>query len=165
MTLDDGRGQHDPLTWLWTFVREVQRQAAATVSAFFQNHHRYRRLLGQALFPLLKRRLRNDDDEDEGRLRHTIFLAHGTLLAWIEQLSTPEATDVIAPRDQVLSFNHTLEQHLEKMETIILPAARARLSACDITLLARGMEQRDQRMHSPSTPPPHPPTGQSRNAR
>jgi hypothetical protein len=148
MTLDDTSGLHDPIAWLLMFVREAQRQqaalhdpatAAAALSFFQMQLPGYRKVLEQALFPLLKRRLRDDDDAQEETLRQAIFLASGTLLTGMEQLSVLTASsppDTSTARDLMAAFSQGLDRHLEQMETIILPAVHTRLSACDIALLA-----------------------------
>ncbi len=153
MTPDETDVPHDPIAWLLMFVSDAQQQqaalsdatTAATALNFFQMQlPGYRQVLEQALFPLLKRRLRDDDDEQEETLRRAIFLASGTLLNGMEQLSALTASpppDTAAARDLMAAFSQGLDRHLEKMETIILPAVHTRLSECDIALLAGSQER------------------------
>lgn len=163
MTTDDTSGQNDPIAWLLMYIREARRQGAAlhdpantaAALAFFQAQlPGYRRVLEQALFPLLKRRLRDDDDEGEEALRQAIFLASGTLLAWEEQLpallSLPTPNVKVA-RTLMTSFSNRLDLHLEKMETVILPAVPAHLGKCDIALLASSLRRHPAHTPCPST--------------
>lgn len=165
MTLDDTPGLHDPIAWLLMFVREAQRQqaalqardTAATALDFFRMQlPGYRKVLEQALFPLLKRRLRDDDDAQEETLRQAIFLASGTLLTGMEQLSALTASpppDTSTARGLLAAFSHGLDRHLEHMEAIILPAVHTRLSACDIALLASSQGRHGAGCVSTTTPP------------
>lgn len=167
MTTDATSDGHDPYTWLLIFMREAQRQGAAlqatdsgvdTAAAltFFQQQlPGYQQVLEQALFPLLKRRLRDDDDTEEEILRQSLFLASGDLLACLERLaamtSSPPA-DRATTHALITAFLRHLDLHLEKMDTVILPAVPARLGECDIALLASSLKHHPARSPCPSTP-------------
>lgn len=107
---------------------------------------RYRRYLEEALLPLLKRRLRADDDEDEEQLRRDIFLIEGELARFEKDwrvLRTPPATAPAAVETafarRLADFIDGWKTHLDKMESTVLPAVHARLSACDLGLLGETM--------------------------
>lgn len=107
---------------------------------------RYRRYLEEVLLPLLKRRLRVDDDEDEQQLRRDIFLIEAEL-ARLEQdwhARRAPAAATTGPADtafarRLAGFVDDCKAHLDKMEGTILPAVHARLSACDLGLLGEAM--------------------------
>ena len=101
----------------------------------------YRQDLEQALFPLLKRRLRNDDDEAEEELRREVFLAEGELARLAADWP---ALRPGGPEERQPPYADSLQgwrEHIERMEGVILPAIHARLSACDLMVLGRAMAQ------------------------
>ena len=163
MTTDDTSNQHDPYTWLLMFIREAQRQgaawrepatAAAALTFFQEQLPGYHQALEQALFPLLKRRLRDDGDEAEEALRQAIFLASGSLLTCLEQLAALASSpppNAKMTHTLITSFGNRLDLHLEKMETVILPAVPARLGECDIALLASSLRRHPARTPCPPT--------------
>ena len=169
MTLEAVRNQHDPITWLLMFIDAAQRQSAAlrdpltaiAALGFFQTElPGYRQLLEQALFPLLKRRLRDDTDEREEDLRRSLFLASGTLLTWVERLPELAAHphDALPYSHRIQTFSSDLDQHLETMQTVILPAVHTRLSECGLGLLARSLD-RSRPQHAACTPDHSPENG------
>ena len=159
---------HDPVAWLLMFVRAARRAGAALLDPataadaveYFQQLPDYRRVLEQALFPLLKHRLRDDDEnEQEETLRSAIFIASGTLQTCVEllpalpSLQPPEAASVRGQRE---IFHSNLEQHLDKMEVIILPALHTHLVSGDISQLASSLGHHAPQASSTS-PPVHSP--------
>ncbi len=161
MTTDATSDGHDPYTWLLMFLREARRQGAALQGSgsaaaltFFQEQlPGYQQVLEQALFPLLKRRLRDDDDAAEETLRQTLFLASGNLRACLEPLAavTSPPPGTTTTHALLTSFLHHLDLHLEKMDTVILPAVPTRLGECDIALLASSLRRHPVRSPCPST--------------
>jgi hypothetical protein len=99
---------HDPIALLLTSSRGIRRacadlgagDAARTQASQFMDtevaHYRRDRDLEQALFPLLKRRLRQEEDEEEENLRHEIF----RLEAGLTDLEAPwrELEPLLGPR-------------------------------------------------------------------
>jgi hypothetical protein len=150
---------HDPIARLLASSRGIRRACAdlaagdaeCTQAMQFMDTEvaHYRRDLEQALFPLLKRRLRREEDEEEENLRHEIFRLDAGLAdleaLWRELESLLERRAVITDPSlltaKLNAYGHAWDEHLEKMTGVILPALHARLGACDLDVLGQAMAQ------------------------
>ena len=167
MLREQDSGRADPIASVLGFFRALERAlgdleasgaARATATRVFDvEAPGYRDDLEQALFPLLKRRLRGspDDaqerasvaigrmpgatDEEEAALQRELFLIEGNL----QQLDT--AWQRLRPRlsrasaAETADFAEGWREHMERMEHRILPQLHARLARCDLEALAEAM--------------------------
>ena len=83
-----------------------------------------------------------------------------TLLTWVERLPELAAHphDALPSSHRIQTFSSDLDQHLETMQTVILPAVHTRLSECGLGLLARSLD-RSRPQHAACTPDHSPENG------
>ena len=147
----DQRRIDDPIAQLLELTRALEEACASLKTAaagawpsivelLDRQLPRYRQDLEQSLIPLLKRRLRNDEDDEEQALARELFLLSKQLedlaASWPRVRVLLEAGTPVAAAAQ---YAQDWEDHLDTMDSQIIPALSARLGRCDLDLLGQAM--------------------------
>jgi hypothetical protein len=151
----------DPIARLLEFTRKVEHACTqlrshmsgewAEARSFFEREiGAYRRDLEQAVFPILKARVREEEQQEEDpELVGTLMRVSGELVEieerWRELKPLLERQSVVrAPIDttitqHIATFVRLWEEHVSQMEHEIIPALHALLSEDDLKQLGKAL--------------------------